>query len=193
MPRPRTFNEEQVLDQVVEVFRVRGFEATSVADLESATGLGRQSLYNAFGDKRALFDRALDRYRAQASDARASLAGTGLQGIRSLLLSSVESLTAESERCGCLLTRTRTEWDAGQELPAACGANDRALEGFFRDRLEEAATAGALDAEVEPSRAAGLLLTFVHGLSTMASGGAAGDGLKAQVELLLDRLGTAAG
>ncbi len=192
MPRPRTFDEEQVLDQVVEVFRVRGFDATSVADLETATGLGRQSLYNAFGDKRAIFDRALDRYRARAGELRETMAERGLEGIRVFLGTSVEALTEGDDRPGCLLTRTRAEWTADEELPAACGANDRALRSFFQDRLDEAAEDGSLASAVEPATAAELLLTLAHGMSTMASGGASTRALKAQVELLLDRLGTAA-
>src|SRR3954467_5082431 len=60
--RPRGFDEEQVLDQVMFLFWHKGYEATGLADLEQATGLGRQSLYGAFGDKRALFLRIVERY-----------------------------------------------------------------------------------------------------------------------------------
>ena len=63
MPRPKSFDEDAVLDQAVELFWDRGYEGTSLADLEAHLGLGRQSLYNAFGDKHTLFLKALDRYR----------------------------------------------------------------------------------------------------------------------------------
>jgi TetR/AcrR family transcriptional regulator, transcriptional repressor for nem operon len=62
MPRPREFDEEVVLDAAVECFWNRGYEATSVRDLIETTGLTGASLYNAFGDKRALFRAALDHY-----------------------------------------------------------------------------------------------------------------------------------
>src|ERR1700758_1918688 len=62
MPRPREFDEEVVLDAAVECFWNRGYEATSVRDLIEMTGLTGASLYNAFGDKRALFRTALDHY-----------------------------------------------------------------------------------------------------------------------------------
>ncbi|MDE2509836.1 MAG: helix-turn-helix transcriptional regulator, partial [Elusimicrobia bacterium] len=55
MGRPRSFDADVVLDQAVEAFRVRGFDGTSVEDLEKATGLRRASLYGAYGDKRALY------------------------------------------------------------------------------------------------------------------------------------------
>ena len=62
MARPREFNEEAVLDAAVQCFWAHGYEATSVRDLIEKTGITGASLYNAFGDKRALYQRALDLY-----------------------------------------------------------------------------------------------------------------------------------
>jgi TetR/AcrR family transcriptional repressor of nem operon len=62
MARPREFDEEAVLDAAVQCFWTRGYEATSVRDLIEETGLTGASLYNAFGDKRALYEKALDHY-----------------------------------------------------------------------------------------------------------------------------------
>jgi len=62
MARPREFDEEVVLDAAVECFWSQGYEATSIRDLIETTGLTGASLYNAFGDKRALFRTALDHY-----------------------------------------------------------------------------------------------------------------------------------
>ncbi len=62
MARPREFDEEAVLDAAVQCFWSRGYEATSVRDLIGKTGITGASLYNAFGDKRALYQKALDHY-----------------------------------------------------------------------------------------------------------------------------------
>lgn len=62
MARPREFDEATVLDAAVQCFWSRGYDATSVRDLIESTGMTAASLYNAFGDKRALYERALDRY-----------------------------------------------------------------------------------------------------------------------------------
>ncbi|WP_417728193.1 TetR/AcrR family transcriptional regulator [Roseovarius sp.] len=62
MARPRKFNEDAVLDAAVQCFWSRGYEATSIRDLIEKTGLAGASLYNAFGDKRAIYQRALDHY-----------------------------------------------------------------------------------------------------------------------------------
>src|SRR5512139_3231149 len=63
--RPRSFDPDEVLEHAMGVFWRKGFDATGVADLEAATGLGRQSLYGAFGDKRALFAQVVDFYFAR--------------------------------------------------------------------------------------------------------------------------------
>jgi TetR/AcrR family transcriptional repressor of nem operon len=62
MARPREFEEETVLDAAMECFWNRGYDATSIRDLVEKTGITQASLYNAFGDKRALYRRTLDRY-----------------------------------------------------------------------------------------------------------------------------------
>ena len=62
MARTREFDEEGVLRAAREVFWVHGYGATSMAQLEAATGLSRSSLYGAFGNKRELFERALRSY-----------------------------------------------------------------------------------------------------------------------------------
>ena len=59
MGRPRTFSESDVVASASAVFARRGFAATSVDDLVRATGVGRASLYGAFGSKDGLFQRCL--------------------------------------------------------------------------------------------------------------------------------------
>jgi TetR/AcrR family transcriptional repressor of nem operon len=62
MARPREFDEDAVLDAAVQCFWKQGYETTSVRDLVAQTGIAAASLYNAFGDKRSLYGRALDHY-----------------------------------------------------------------------------------------------------------------------------------
>lgn len=69
MARPREFDEEEVLDHALDVFWRRGYTATSIEDLTTATGLGRGSLYAAFGDKEALFLTCLRRYYLRGQEA----------------------------------------------------------------------------------------------------------------------------
>ncbi len=62
MARPREFDEEEVLDAAALRFWACGYDGTSLRDLIETTGLTGPSLYNAFGDKRALYQKTLDRY-----------------------------------------------------------------------------------------------------------------------------------
>ncbi len=61
--RPRAYDQEAALDSILEVFWRAGYSASSLEDICEAAGMNRPSVYAAFGDKRALFLRAIDRYR----------------------------------------------------------------------------------------------------------------------------------
>src|SRR5258708_12336657 len=62
--RPRTFNREKVLDRAMHVFWEKGYEGASMHDLTTAMGIQPASLYAAFGNKQAMFERTLDQYLA---------------------------------------------------------------------------------------------------------------------------------
>src|SRR6201998_4093644 len=68
--RPRAYQPEIALGRALDLFRKDGFAATSLDDLSAATGMNRPSLYGAFGDKRELYIKSYQRYRA---DARAAM------------------------------------------------------------------------------------------------------------------------
>src|SRR4030088_150825 len=63
MARQKEFDREEALQKAMEVFWSRGYEATSIQDLVKHMGINRQSLYDTFGDKHALYLKTLDRYR----------------------------------------------------------------------------------------------------------------------------------
>jgi len=67
--RPRAYQPEVALGQALDLFRKAGFAATSLDDLSAATGMNRPSLYGAFGDKRELYIKSYQRYRADARTA----------------------------------------------------------------------------------------------------------------------------
>src|SRR5882724_1656867 len=113
MPRSKSFDEDAVLDQAVELFQQRGYEGTSLADLEAHLGLGRQSLYNTFGDKKTLFRKALERYQRNVTDdgagALLDAPGAGLEAIHAFFRASIKTLTAPGKRRACLVVNTILE------------------------------------------------------------------------------------
>jgi len=82
MPRSRDFDTEELLDQILLIFLENGWQQTSMRLLESFTGVKQVSLYNAFGNKEALFLAAFDNWAKQAADAQDRfMKGNGIEGI----------------------------------------------------------------------------------------------------------------
>ena len=77
MPRSIAFDPEEILDRAMDVFWEKGFEATSLPDIERATGLNRSSLYNTFGSMRDVYYAALDGYRRTTTAAMHDTLGAG--------------------------------------------------------------------------------------------------------------------
>lgn len=122
MGRTPLFDHATVVRAARDVFWAQGFEATSIADLERATGLGRSSLYHGFGSKRGLFDAVLDDYldtviRPRLRLLRAGPAGDGLLRYLASLQAAIEALPHDAARRGCLLVNCAAGF-AGHDEPA---------------------------------------------------------------------------
>jgi len=136
LARTREFDEDQVLDAALQTFRRKGYEATTLPDLLEATGLARQSLYNAFGDKRELFLKSLRRY---ADGEYARFAET-LQSrpIREAIAAVFEHVLRAADReCGCFLVNAASELmprdpEVGRIVASAMGRQEKALTEALR-------------------------------------------------------------
>ena len=96
MARPREFSETVALEAAVDSFWQRGYEATSMRDLATTMGLSAPSLYNAFGDKQALFARALEHYLDCTTRDRLSRLETSLPPKKAIKCFSPRSSTTRS-------------------------------------------------------------------------------------------------
>jgi TetR/AcrR family transcriptional repressor of nem operon len=172
MGRPRAFAEEQVLDDAIECFWRYGLEATSVRDLSEATGLNQPSLYNAFGDKRALFAKALERYAARsmrARIARLERSHAPADAIRAFFRELVNRTLSDPDRRGCMIVNSALEvapHDA--RLRSVIASYLGEIEGFFRRSLDRARDAGTIAASVDSGDTARLLLGLLLGLRVAA-------------------------
>ncbi len=138
MARPREFDADDALERATRLFWTKGFEQTSLDELCVATGLGRSSLYAAFGDKRGLYLRALARYeeRSAARIAQA-LAGKPIRdGLAAFLGTLVDDIVAGPGRRGCFIGNCAAEL---ARLDATAAARVRRslerIEAAFRDAL----------------------------------------------------------
>lgn len=148
MPRPRSFDDDAVIDAAMIAFWRCGYAETPVADLEVATGIKRISLYNAWGDKEGLFLAALDRYHVGARETwEGMVAREGLDGITRLLTAMTAPAAEDAPvHSGCLMVNTVLD------LRRATPAVQEKVEGYramVRDSFA-AALRGARDAgEIE--------------------------------------------
>ena len=164
----RQFDEAAMLEEALALFWRQGAAATSMLDLAAATGVQRGSLYNAYGDKEAIFLRAFDLYAARFLEgARASLEGddAGLV-LRRFFDTVIANMTSGTPARGCLTTKTAGDGSL---------ASERIKEklGGFLDRLaaivEAALSRPAIRAglALEPAQAAMVVVTFTRGLAVM--------------------------
>jgi TetR/AcrR family transcriptional regulator, transcriptional repressor for nem operon len=169
MPRPRTYDTAAVVAAAADVFWERGYELTSIGDLEARTGLDRSSLYHAFGSKQALFRAALACYLEQNINQRLR----GMQhpdaGLASVvgffaMMAQVFRVQPALASRGCLIVNTVAEVGGREELAIAAGAGyrDRLREAFAR-ALWQAAARGEIDAAHGRERA-NLLASMTIGL-----------------------------
>jgi TetR/AcrR family transcriptional regulator, transcriptional repressor for nem operon len=185
--RPRTFDEEDVVAAARDEFWKRGYAATSVDDLTAATGLGKGSLYGAFGDKHSLYLRTLDDYIASSlDDVRASLhdpAFSAHQRLGRHIRGQVRKLIADKERRGCLMAKSAAELGATDDAVEAKVATAYAV---WRDELAacitEAQRDGDLDGAQSAHALAGVLLAFMRGQEALHRGGATPAQLRAYAD-----------
>ncbi|QDU63411.1 HTH-type transcriptional repressor ComR [Planctomycetes bacterium Pan216] len=158
----------------MDVFWQKGYDGASCEDLLEAMKINCGSMYAAFGDKRALFDRAFDLYAETVfAKGMAILDGPGtpLENVRSLIERWAES-ASNPERKGCLVTNTLIEF--GKEPSATERARallDRVRDEFQR-KLQLAQERGELRSSADPKELADFLINTAQGLSVMARSGA---------------------
>ncbi|OFA01039.1 TetR/AcrR family transcriptional regulator [Duganella sp. HH101] len=173
MARPRSFDEQSVLNLAMHAFRRTGYAAVSVQELAAAAGLSTGSIYNSFGDKGRLFDAAFAYYLENVLQRRiATYAGVsaGLEGVRRLFVSLLHEPRDES--FGCLITNCAVEFGATDTAREA-----KVLEGFeilraaLNERLVRAREARVLRASIEPAVAAVRLLALYQGILVLVRSG----------------------
>jgi TetR/AcrR family transcriptional repressor of nem operon len=156
----------------VDCFWRRGYEATSVRDLSARMGIGGPSLYNAFGDKRALFVQALERYMDRATRARIRRLEASLppkQAIRQFFREIVDRAASDRDRRGCLLINSALEiapHDA--ELGAEIAQRLGEIEAFLYRSVRAAQADGSVPKRRSSRDLARLLLGVLLGVRVLA-------------------------
>lgn len=194
MSRTRGFDKDQMLAVIRDQFWSGGYEGTSTYDLMEATGLGKGSLYKAYGNKHELYLRTFDDYCqgivAEALQSLAPAAGASpLERIEGYLLGIADQMIQQSPHVGCYLTKATVDLAATDSAMAkiAKGAYE-SIAGAFESAVREAQSAGEVDAQADAKGLGYLLLSVIRGVDCMSRTGVAADVLTATVRAALDAL-----
>jgi TetR/AcrR family transcriptional repressor of nem operon len=175
MARPKEFDEERALAAALEVFWEKGYEAASVQDLTERMGIQKASLYNTFGDKHALFVRALSAYSTETLEwYRVLLERPG--PTRVILADLFRELTdgcGKDDDCrGCLCVNSAVELAPHDPAIAALiDRHNRSREELFRRALKRGQASGEVPADLDATATARFLLNVIAGLDVARKGG----------------------
>jgi AcrR family transcriptional regulator len=186
--RPRAFDLDKALDKAMLVFWEKGYEGASLSDLTTAMGINRPSLYAAFGNKEALFRKALDRYGEgpAAYFAEALNQPKALAAMRQLMERAADALTDPRNPSGCLIVQGALSCgDSAEPIRRELISRRAAVEATIRRRLETARSNNDLPVDSDPADLAMFITTVIHGMSIQAAGGATRDELQRIIETAL--------
>lgn len=189
--RPRAYEPDVALGKALDLFRRDGFAATSLDDLSAATGMNRPSLYGAFGDKRELFIKSYERYRA---DARAAMQDVfkgelpihaRLKRIYGVALDIY--LAGEGGPRGCFTVMTAgSEAMADPDIRAMVTEGLTELDKAFASCFRIAKERGELPGSADPAALAQLASATIHTIAIRARAGAPRRDLEAIVKNAID-------
>ncbi|MER7694498.1 TetR/AcrR family transcriptional regulator [Streptomyces sp. NPDC097610] len=168
MTRPRTFDRDAAARKAMELFWKQGYAATSYGDITAHLGLGRGSLYAAYGSKEGLFLAALDQYRERGLAFLHAALSEGRpvrESLHAFMSGRLEESVTDPLQRGCLLVNSITE-----RLPhdAAAAEFARSMQAANTDAiaaaLDGASARGELRADTDSAAIAAFLVTVLNGV-----------------------------
>jgi AcrR family transcriptional regulator len=191
MARPREFDRDVAVERAMSVFWAKGYAATSTDDLLQAMKIGRQSMYDTFGDKRRLYVEALERYQLESVAGhikRLRSIASPFAGIEALRV-GVISLDRATREKGCMGVGAICEFgSADTELAELRAKSSRMLHKALVERLHDAQAAGEIQESVDIERAARFVETTMSGLQVAAKAGESARALRDLAAFAIARL-----
>jgi len=189
--RPTEFDRQAALERSMELFWRNGYEATSLTELIQEMGIGRQSLYNAFGDKHTLFVEAVEHYikgNGQHILNALQAQGSPVGNIRKVL-EQVVDFVVSGECRGCLVTNSIVELAPhDEEVRKLVQSMVKRVEKALQATLERAVEAGEISTQTDTRAMARFFNSTVHGLVVLGKSSASRSVLKDVVKVALTTL-----
>lgn len=189
--RPRQFDPDEALSRIMELFWEHGYEATGLSDIIAATGMGKASLYAAFGNKQAMYLKALAHYETVMVDATVATLRSGerapFERIEAFLSAPIKAVRDTADRRGCFLCNA-----AADRAALNTDTDALVLRGYakLRDALAGVLHAARPDMDADTCvRHAQLVLTVYSGLRIMARSGMPTEDLSRAASAALDAIG----
>lgn len=189
MARPREFDTDKALRSAMRVFWEQGYHATSIQDLMKATGVQKQSLYGAFGDKRSLFLKCLSLYTKQTlSEVHKMLkeGDSALEGIERVLRFASQSTDSKECPPGCLMANTALE--LGLDDPGVAEEVRimfREFEKMLGAAVRKAQAQGEVGKNLDSAAIGQNLANTINGIRILEKTGASKQQVQAVVETAL--------
>jgi TetR/AcrR family transcriptional repressor of nem operon len=193
MARTKQFDERQALVSAMLVFWEKGYEGTSINDLEQAMGLKRTSIYNTFGNKSAIFERVMSCYKESvmaALFAELDSAPDIREGVRRMLNGALDIHFDEDNPGGCLVVLSIVE--SGQhdeQSQASMQQTIQELKSALQKRLSKAKKDGALSKDLDAGATATTIATTMTGMMVMGKANFTKASLKKTVNQVVSLLG----
>jgi AcrR family transcriptional regulator len=185
--RPAGFDRDEALQRAMELFWERGYEGTTLEDLQAVMGnIGPTSFYHAFGSKEALFRQVVEQYQATVGGpALAALdeSPTAREAVHQMVRLTAESFCRPGKPHGCMLILGATKC-----TPANAGPQNhlqsirRQTPNVLKQRLKRGVREGDLPASADIAAIASFYATVLHGLAVRAGDGASRKDLMAAVD-----------
>lgn len=172
MARTKDFNEDEVLNKAVCLFWHKGYNGTSMQDLVDNLGISRSSLYDTFGDKHALYIKALERYQEKGSDQIVEILNQNASAkdiIQQLLELSSSSLLNDEQKKGCFLVNAEVEGAAHDEtVKAIVCKGDQQMEDAFYQTISKGQQSGEITNKQDAKVLARFIFNTIKGIRVTA-------------------------
>ena len=163
MPKVETFDRQQVLEKVVQLFHEKGYNATSMQDLVDVTGLNRSSIYNSFGSKKELYQESLQSYRSASQNMVQKIlirTSHSKSAIKKLFI-----LSPEQRKNGCFISNCTAEMaNQDQQVKAFLQNNLNHFQLLFAELVAKGQSEGTINTKKSPDEYALYLFTAMQGL-----------------------------